>query len=118
MIATIKLPMPPSVNSIWRTGKNPRTGRPIHYRDKKYVAWIVEADRMLLAQKPLPKITGHFSVIVTLDKSKRRGDADNRLKPVLDQLERAGIIENDKYADKVAVLWGEADGCSVQLVKI
>lgn len=118
MIATIRLPMPPSVNSLWRSYNNPKTRKLVVYRSRKYTDWIVNADAMLLAQKPLPKIAGHFSVIVTLDQSKRRGDADNRLKPVLDQLQRAGIIEDDKYADKVAVLWGEADGCSVQLVKV
>lgn len=118
MTFTLKLPMPPSVNSIWRTGKNRRTGKTITYLDKKYTAWIVEADALLLTQKPFPQIKGNFTAVVTLDQSKRRGDADNRLKPIFDMLQRVGVIENDKYADKITVQWGEADGCSVQLVKV
>jgi crossover junction endodeoxyribonuclease RusA len=118
MTFTLNLPMPPSVNSIWRTGRNRRTGKSVTYLDKKYTAWIVEADAMLLAQKPLPKITGHFTAILTLDQNRRRGDADNRVKGVLDLLQRVGIIENDRFADRITVQWGEADGCSVQLVKV
>ena len=118
MNVTLKLPMPPSVNSIWRHGRNRRTGKPMVYLDIKYRQWKTDADKLLLTQKPLPFIAGEFVATITLDERKRRGDADNRAKAVLDCLQRAGVIANDKHCRSVTSQWGEADGCSVQLVKV
>jgi len=112
----VQLPFPPSVNSIWKRGRNKRTKKPVVYLDAKYKLWKVAADRMLMTQKPLPKIEGHFTAVVTFDQSKRRADVDNLLKCVMDCLQRAEIITNDRFADSVTARWGDVEGCTVELV--
>lgn len=37
--------------------------------------------------------------------NRRHSDADNRLKATFDFLQKAGIIENDKFQRKVSVEW-------------
>lgn len=113
----IDLARPPSVNRIWRsrTGAN---GKPQFYLDGRYATWKRDCDnRCLAAGWHKTPIKGPFKATVTLDASRRVGDADNRLKACLDWLQRAGIIENDKLAETVTVRWGRApEGCRVRLV--
>lgn len=117
MLTHVFLPFPPSVNSIWRRGKNPRTGRPVVYLDKKYKAWKAEADALLLTQKPLKAVQGHFDAIITLDERRRRADADNLIKVILDFLQRAELIENDRLCDRITAFWGDTTryGCDVSI---
>jgi crossover junction endodeoxyribonuclease RusA len=108
----INLPMPPSVNSLWRHGK----GRV--FCSKRYRTWLRVADTYYLANKRywLP-VKGHFRAVITLNEKKRRGDADNRVKAVFDFLQRVEIIENDSLCDGVTVEWGWApEGCHVLLI--
>ena len=115
MIVSIKLPMPPSVNSIWRRGRNKKTGKSVTYLDSKYKKWKDDAMILLAAQHPA-SIVGHFTAVISLDQSKRgRSDADNRNKAVLDLLEKAGVVENDKLCDSVTACWTDVDGCLVEL---
>ena len=113
-VLTIDLPFPPSVNRIWRKGKNGNIYLHEHVR-----SWKRVCDNFCLAagwnKKP---IDGAFTATITLSREKRSRvmDADNRIKVVLDWLQRAGIIENDALAEEVRVLWGEApEGCRVSL---
>lgn len=81
------------------------------YLSREYRAWKRHADAMMMGKMPRP-MRGHFDVEITLDETKRAGDADNRAKVVLDWLQRVELIENDKLADNVRVGWGEAPfGC-------
>lgn len=114
----IDLPRPPSVNAIWRsrTGAN---GKPQYYLDKRYATWKRAADNLCMAKGWRKQaLKGPFKAIITIDSTRRNlnSDIDNRAKAVLDFLERAGIIENDKLCEKVAVQWGRApEGCRVVL---
>jgi Holliday junction resolvase RusA-like endonuclease len=101
----IALPMPPSLNAIWRYGK----GRA--FKSKRYVAWLRAADaEFLLHRKEWLPVKGHFHAHILLNSTKRRSnqDCDNRCKVVLDFLQRVGIIENDSLCDGVAIGWGVA----------
>lgn len=112
---TIHCPMPPSLNSIWRARRGAK-GKPSFYLSRRYETWKRVFDNIILATRPKPRVTGHFTVAVTLNESKRRGDADNRLKGLLDALQRAGIVENDKLADRVTIGWGYApQGCAIAI---
>jgi Holliday junction resolvase RusA-like endonuclease len=118
---TIDLPFPPSVNEIWRTRRSREPGKKTqYYRSPVYQAWLAESDATLMAMRPRPKkVVGHFTVRITLDQTRRRGDADNRNKGVLDWLQRAGLIENDSKADDVSIGWGEAPiGCRVTITPV
>lgn len=121
MLRTLELPFPPSLNSIWCTGKNRRTGKPVTYLDRKYVTWRKEADDLYLTQKRAfgGPIIGRFCVEIVVDQrrwNKRKSDVDNRIKPVMDFLQRAGVIENDNLCSEVKAWWGAAPtGCVVRL---
>lgn len=115
---SIDLTYPPSLNRIWRatTGAN---GKPRFYLAKRYETWKRVQDNLCMAEgwhkRP---IKGRFVAVITLDEGKRtaRSDADNRIKVVMDFLQRAGIIENDSLADEVTARWGYApSGCRVVL---
>ena len=110
--------MPPSLNSIWRHGRNPRTGKPVVYLDKQYKAWKLAADALLMTQKPKEVVHGSYELTIILDETRRgRRDADNYAKCVSDFLARVGLIDNDKFCDSISVRWGKTSehGCDVIL---
>jgi crossover junction endodeoxyribonuclease RusA len=113
---TVDLPYPPSANSIWRSKRN-KYGKPAIFRSKAYEAWKRECMTLLMVQRP-GTLRGPFFATITLGVHKRRSnsDADNRIKPMMDLLQAAEVIENDKFAERVTVQWGEApEGCRVLL---
>lgn len=114
---TLALPMPPSVNRIWRPVY--ANGKAKFVKRDRYLTWRQAAHGYYLEQggHRQPKITGHFHAHIVLDASKRGvSDADNRAKPVLDALQTFGAITNDKHCDRLTVEWGTAPaGCIVTL---
>lgn len=114
MNTIIELPLPPSVNRLWRN----RRGRSAPYTSPRYATWKRAADNAYLANKRAwAPIHGHFRAVVTLNAAKRgNSDADNRLKALFDWLQRVELIENDKLCDTLTVEWGYApEGCRVAL---
>ena len=93
----LDLPLPNSANTHWRNARG------ITYISKKGVEF-----RKLVAD-----YVSEFSIVappgrllVGIDiypDSKRRMDIDNRIKPLLDALEHAGVMENDSLVDKLVV---------------
>lgn len=116
------LPYPPSANRLWRAHRagHLKGGKPLFYRDGKYVSWLKECDHLCMANKWRKQaIKGRFRASIVLNETRRLGhvDADNKIKPILDFCERAGLVENDSMANGVSVEWGEVDtgGCRVTL---
>ena len=69
-------------------------------------------------EKLIP-VDGPFHATITIDRSKRKKneDIDNRIKAILDFLERAALIENDSLAETVTIRWGHApEGASVRII--
>ena len=98
----LTLPMPPSVNAIWRSG---RAGKRLRvYRSDKYKSWRSSAGSELKAQRPVP-IAGWVRVTISLGLTKRRSDADNRIKVLLDSLVEHRLIEDDSKVASVSVAW-------------
>jgi transposase len=97
----IDLPLPPSVNRLWRSNR----GR-VH-RSAPYAAWLKEAGWTLAQQRP-KAIPGCVSIVIAAGKpDKRRRDLDNIAgKAVLDLLTKHGVIEDDS---KVIALSGRWD---------
>ena len=115
MTLTLSLPIPPSVNQMYRV----REGKP--RRSERYKTWAIAALGEFRAQNGhlLPKISGHFTAVVTLNEARRgNSDADNRVKALLDFLQAPAVrvIGNDKDCDSLTVHWGKAPaGCIVVL---
>jgi hypothetical protein len=105
------IPRPPSVNEFEHGLGN---SSPIVQR------WIKAADRfvMALAPKPLPRLTGPFEVYLTWPSSTfTTSDIDNRVKPLLDWLERIEMISDDRFCFRIVVEFGAApEGCRVKLL--
>lgn len=96
----IRLPLPPSVNALFRNV--PGKGR---VKTGAYKSWRNVADSYALRQKPVggfPRFERDFEVIVCVP-TKMRGDVDNRAKAALDVLRVYSIISDDRHAVSVTV---------------
>lgn len=109
----LTFPFPPSVNSMWRSVQ----GRVL--LSKKYREWVDVAEARFYEQGAhrLPKISGPFEASIVLDAKRRRtSDVDNRIKPLLDALQRFGLVANDRHCDRLTISWGDAPaGCSIKI---
>jgi Holliday junction resolvase RusA-like endonuclease len=107
---SVNLPIPPSVNRLWRSGR-----RRV-FRSKAYLDWIRAADLTVMARRQFPKlkISGPFEAHIVF--AAARGDVDNRVKGVLDWAESREIIRNDSDCRRLVVERGEAElGCRLTL---
>ena len=94
----LSLPVPPSANELHRVVR----GRLI--RSKAYRTWLAQASQLaalLAASKRIPTLA-HCRVVIAAPVGYRR-DLDNMAKPVLDALQKAGVLEDDRYVESVTV---------------
>ena len=89
------LPLPPSVNHIWRHARG-RT-----YPSANYTKWLKQADLALATQGIPSGIKGPVEVRLVAYRGKgwveRKRDLDNMWKPCLDFMVRRGLIESDDH---------------------
>lgn len=104
---TYRLPMPPSVNALYRNlaGK----GR---VKSARYRTWQRAAMNELLTQ-PRKKIAGTVSLHLLLPQSKRAGDASNRFKAVEDLLVTMDLIDDDRFVQSGSFSWADVPDCQV-----
>jgi hypothetical protein len=93
---TLKLPLPPSANNLFVNLPRGR-GRAKSYA---YKQWIDVAGWDLKIQRPKP-VEGPYEAHIILPKM--RGDADGRIKPLLDLLVTHKITSDDKHCRKLTV---------------
>lgn len=110
----LDLPMPISVNRIWRAHKSGKGHVSI---SPEYRRWKNEADALAMSTaqfRGLKPITGKFEAKIVVKRS--AGDIDNRGKGVLDWLQSRGVILDDKHCERITLEWGDAPtGCRVSL---
>lgn len=109
----IRLPFPPSVNDMFGNNKSGKgRGR---YVMTDYKKWRADASDALFRQGIRP-IVGRCVMRIDLD-DKRQGDADNRVKAILDVLVKHGTLGGDskKYVKRISVGWEKVDGCRVAI---
>jgi len=89
------LPLPPSVNHIWRRGKG-RT-----YLSANYSKWLKVAHAITLDDMPPRPLEGPVEVRLRAYHGKgwmdRKRDLDNLCKPILDFLVRRGVLVGDDH---------------------
>lgn len=93
-IVTLKS-YPPSANRIWRYSAHGP------HRSTEYKDWL-EASLWEIAVQKQPKVEGPFVCKLMIQKPARYGlDLDNYIKPAMDLVQKAGLIDNDKLAQKL-----------------
>lgn len=112
----LKLPFPVSVNNLFINV--PKRGR---VRSSAYRNWALEAGVAVHVQR-VPKMLGEVSVCIALcAPDKRRRDADNAAKAVLDLLATHAIIEGDdsRFVRSIQTKWvASGDPCTVTVKSI
>jgi crossover junction endodeoxyribonuclease RusA len=101
MLATMRLPLPPSVNSYWNNFRG-RTILSKQGRDYK------QAVQEYVAENNIPKFNQQrlHAIITIFPRDKRKIDLDNRLKALLDSLQDAGVFDDDEQFDQITITRG------------
>jgi Holliday junction resolvase RusA-like endonuclease len=109
----IRLPFPVSINAMYLNNRGRGRGR---IASPELRAWKEQAGWELHVQKPKP-VTSRCEIRIDLDDT-RQGDADSRIKCVLDVLVTAGVIRDDrkKYVKRVSIGWEKLTGCRVAIL--
>ena len=94
----LDLPVPPSVNA----------------RARRKRAWYQAAHVAIARQARPEKLKGRLAVAVRLPRLSVGVDLDNRIKPLIDVLWRAGVIGDDSQIDWLLIQWGDA--CEARVI--
>lgn len=109
----IKTPhLVPSVNALYRnvTGK----GR---VKTKRYKEWAMAAGWDVSQQTRGNAVKGPYELSLTISRAKARANSDlsNRVKGVEDLLVDHGVIEDDKFCQRLVLEYGECDGMIIEI---
>lgn len=96
----LMLKRPPSANRLWRFSP---TG--VH-RTKEYQTWLGTTQWEIKAQAKSARIEGPFKLTAMFRRpDKRRRDIDNWIKPILDGLQKGGVIKDDADCEWIETWW-------------
>lgn len=93
------MPMPPSVNQIFRN--LPGKGR---VKTGAYDDWRAFAVTSIRRQQ-IAALTGRVLVLFGVERMSLSADIDNRIKAMLDAMVEARVIVDDRYVTGFAVAW-------------
>lgn len=116
-VLTVDLPLPISVNRIWRANK---AGKKRVSISPEYANWKRHADMLVMsmgALRGVRRIHGKFEARIVIQRTP--GDLDNRIKGVLDWAQSRELIDDDKFCERITAEWGEAPtGCRLTLREV
>lgn len=98
-LLALNLPWAPSANRIWRN----YGGRTILHPKVEAYRQMVGVEVVCQARGVRLPLEGNLAVNLALYPKRRGYDVDNRVKPVLDALQHAGVIRDDNQFRSVAV---------------
>lgn len=96
---SLTLPMPPSVNEMFRNV--PGRGR---VKTAVYLDWKGHAGWTLKEQRPT-SIKGPVLIVVSVERGSASADLDNRIKALFDLLVEHCVIEDDKHVVGFCAAW-------------
>ena len=102
---------PPTANQMWRMAH----GRQVLSRDAKQ--WY-ETVRYFLAGVKVPKEWPFYKVEIVVEPKIRRGDVDNRIKPVLDALTKCQFWTDDEKVAFVSCRFGKVNRAGKTFVTV
>ena len=108
MLAEFELKnLPPTVNNLYGRLRNTVYKKP---EVRKWQNETISYMRTVWKNKPIIRKALELR-IEFITKDHRKWDIDNRIKPLQDCLERAGVIENDRQIERLSVRreYGTAD---------
>lgn len=105
---TLRLPIPPSVNSAY--ANIPGVGR---IASKRLKNWKREAGWQILIQKPT-RVHGPYNLTITVPK-RMKGDLDNRLKGIIDLLCELRITPDDSQMHGVTIRRGDVTEMEIEI---
>lgn len=101
----LTLPVPPSVNAAYRnrtSRDNP--GARGRIKTPAYKAWEAEAHLEVMRQRP-GRISGPVAIALKVARRSSQADIDNRIKPLVDFLVHASLIDDDRNVTAVSAEW-------------
>jgi crossover junction endodeoxyribonuclease RusA len=101
MLATLQLPLPPSMNTYWRNFR----GRTILSKAARDYKQTVK-EYVLLNKTPYFGNVRLQAMITIFPRDKRSIDLDNRLKGLFDSLQNAGVFDDDSQFDTIKIARG------------
>lgn len=107
MIVSVSLPFPPSVNSL--TANKAGKGR---VKSERYRIWRNAAGWELKAQRP-GRVRGLYDLHLIFQRKAGRHDLGNLEKAVSDLLVEMQIVDDDAFAERIVLEWGDVEGCRV-----
>jgi len=107
--AFLSIPMPPSMNNLWINLKG--GGRA---RSEGYKAWVVEACWAIKLAAPC-KFAGSVRIDMRFERTNMVSDLDNRIKPILDALQKMEVVENDRQVIDLRARWWLTQGCRIKI---
>jgi len=116
VIATLQLPLPPSMNTYWRNFRG-RTILSQGGRDYK----LAVQEYVTVNKVPSFGANRLMAIITIFPRDKRSIDLDNRLKGIFDALQDAGVFNDDGQFDKIEIARGvikTGGGCTIILATL
>jgi len=111
MLATLQLPLPPSMNTYWRNFRG-RTILSQGGRDYK----LAVQEYVTVNKVPSFGSNRLQAIITIFPRDKRSIDLDNRLKGLFDALQDADVFDDDGQFDKIEIARGKikkGGGCTI-----
>ena len=99
----IYLPIPPTANLLFRTTAGRR------FKTSKYKSWINAGIEYIIEQDITCPLFNEVHIELYVPRLRTNSDIDNRIKPVLDLLVKAGIILDDSLVSSVYAEWVSRD---------
>lgn len=103
------MPLPPSLNNIFFNKPHGGRAKTTAYKNwRDLAAWEIRRQKV-------PVIEGPICIRLMIERPNAQSDLDNRLKPIFDAMQAAGVIKNDKQIVELHALWGDVTGAMVMI---